>query len=137
MKNPFKQLNLVDTASNLVLGGGANVAMNVAVSKIDALAGLSKSTVDWIKVGVGVLGGVVFKNKYARQAFDGLATVGASEIVSEWADSLGVTDPVTPTTGLPKGTVGRLVEMGQRDFIRRYKKKVAGVGNATSAVISK
>ena len=115
MKNPFKKSNIVDTLINVGIGGGANVAMDYAVENIDALKSLGETTTNLIKIGVGVLAGTMVSNKYLRAAADGVATVGASNLVKSY---------IAPTAGLPEGTIGRL-RMGQRGF-RRATRRVAG-----------
>ena len=128
MKNPFKKLNLVDTATNLLAGAGVNIAVDYAMENVDALASV-KEYADWIKVGVGVLGGTMVSNKIIRQGLDGLATVGATSL----AKSFIGTESESAAAGLPQGTIGRL-RVGQGAF--RRNRRVAGVG-VPSAVISK
>ena len=82
MKNPFSKSSITDTLINVGLGGAANAAMDYAVANVDALASVARYT-NYIKLGVGVLGGTMIKGKVARAAFDGLATVGASDIIKE------------------------------------------------------
>lgn len=127
MKNPFKKSSIVDTLVNVGVGGAANVAMDYAFSKIDALASLEDTWKNAIKIGVGVLGGTMVSGKaakYIRPALDGIATVGASNLVASY-----ITPTETPA-GLPDGTIGliRRRRMGQPGFARRAK--IAGVGAA-------
>ena len=123
MKNPFKKLNLVDTATNLLAGAGVNIAVDYAMENVEALASV-KEYADWIKVGVGVLGGTMISNKIIRQGLDGLATVGATSLVKSYIP----TETAEPAAGLPNGMIGRL-RAGQRSF-RRPIRKVAGVDTA-------
>lgn len=121
MKNPFKKSAILDTVVNVGIGGAANVAMDYAFAKIDYLAGLGATTKKAVKIAVGAIGGAMTNNKYLRAAADGVATVGASELISDYIT------PTETTDGLPEGTIGRIRRMGQRGFKRA---KVAGVGGA-------
>ena len=113
MKNPFKKLNLVDTAVNLVVGGGANVAMDYAFANISALDSV-KEYKNVIKIAAGAVAGAVISNKYARMAADGIATVGMSNLIAEYIAPETTEEPKS-TTGLPEGTIGR-IRLGQRGF---------------------
>ena len=131
MKNPFKKTAIVDTVINVGIGGAANVAMNYAFGKIDALASLGDTTKQAIKIAVGALAGTMTNNKYLRAAADGIATVGASELISSYLPI----DEVAPTTGLPYGMIGRagVKHLGNKAF----KKRVAGVAATPSAFMDK
>ena len=127
MKNPFKKQSVIDTLVNVGIGGAANVAFDYAAAKIDALASLEEPTKNAIKIGIGVLGGTMIRNKYARAAVDGIATVGVSNLVSSYITDAPATESAS---GLPYGTisgVGRSMRLGQRGFRRA---RVAGVGGA-------
>lgn len=132
MKNPFKKQSIIDTAINVGVGGAANVGMDYVFANVDALASLSDTVKNGIKIGVGVIGGTMVSNKWARAAADGIATVGVSNLVSSLIE--GNTEPAN---GLPQGTIGaiRRRSMGQRGFINR--RQVAGVGVPATAVVSK
>lgn len=114
MKNPFKKLNLVDTAVNLVVGGGANVAMDYAFAKIDALSSVAEYK-NVIKIAAGAVAGAVISNKYARMAADGIATVGMSNLIAEYIAPETATETTATPAGLPEGTIGR-IRLGQRGF---------------------
>lgn len=135
MKNPFKKSSIIDTVVNVGVGGAANVAMDYAIASVDALAKLGDTTKNVVKIALGAVAGSMISNKYARAAFDGIATVGAANLVSGYING---TDDETGggsegTTGLPFGTIGKAYHLGQRGFRRR----VAGVGAPASAVMSK
>lgn len=110
-KNFFKKQNIMDTAVNVGIGGAANVAVDYAMSSIDALSSLETSTKNYIKLGAGIVGGALLGGKYLRPAFDGIATVAVSEIVA------GLMGDNT-TSGLPQGTIGR-IKPGNAYFRRR------------------
>ena len=128
MKNPFKKTAIVDTVINVGIGGAANVAMNYAFGKIDALASLGDTTKQAIKIAVGALAGTMTTNKYLRAAADGIATVGASELISGYL-------PTETVEGLPYGMIGRagVKHLGNKAF----KKRVAGVAATPSAFMDK
>ena len=132
MKNPFKKQAIVDTVINVGIGGAANVAMNYAFGKIDALASLGDTTKKAIKIAVGALAGTMTTNKYLRAAADGIATVGASELISDY---LPVDEATEAPAGLPYGMIGRagVRRLGNKAF----RKKVAGVAATPSAFMDK
>lgn len=114
----FKKSSIVDTAVNVGVGGAANVALDYAWDKIDLLAGLGSTTKNAIKIAGGALIGSMVKNKYARAAADGVATVGVSNLIASYITT-------SPTEGLPEGTIGR-IRMGQRGFRRAAVRGVGG-----------
>ena len=122
-KNPFKKQAIIDTVINVGIGGAANVAIDYAVASIDALKNVDVTIVNAVKVGVGALGGTMTTNKFIRAAVDGIATVGASQLVK------GLFAPIS---GLPDGTIGR-VRLGNK----AYRRSVRGVNATPSAFMSK
>ena len=128
MKNPFKKSSIIDTVTNVAVGGAANVAMDYALNSIGEVAGFDLSagtTKNAVKIAVGALAGSMISNKYARAAFDGIATVGAANLIDGLVNGEATTTPAT-TSGLPEGTIGR-IRMGQRGFRRA---RVAGIQGA-------
>lgn len=134
MKNPFKKSALIDTLTNVGIGGAANVAIDYGwnAAGLDATianmipsveAGTIKNA---IKILGGALVGGMVKNKYARAAADGVAVVGASNLISGLIT--GSEDAGKGASGLPEGTIGKIRRMGQRGFARRAR--VAGVQGA-------
>ena len=121
MKNPFKKSNIVDTAVNVAIGGGANAIVDYAFGSVDALQSVADYK-SWLKLCVGVLGGSLISNKYARAAADGLSVVGASEIIKEYLPASASAETETPA-GVP--FIGRPgMRMGQRGF----KRAIRGTG---------
>ncbi len=120
MKNPFKKSAITDTLVAVGVGGAANAAMDYAVASIPALASVADYT-NYIKLGVGVLGGTMVSGKIARAAFDGLATVGASDIIKE----LITPDEEKQTSGVP--FIGAARRLGQRGY--RVARGTRGTGN--------
>lgn len=122
MKNPFKKSSIVDTVVNVGIGGAANVGMDYLFGQVDALASLGDTVKNAIKIGVGAIGGSMVSGssaKYLRPAFDGIATVGASQLID---GLISGTATATPTTGVPFiGRAGK--KIGQRGY-----KSVKGTG---------
>lgn len=128
-KNPFKKQGIIDTVVNVGVGGAANVAIDYVVSSVDALSGLSATVINAAKIAVGAIGGTMTTNKYVRAAVDGIAVVGASNLVSSLMDG---TASEEAAAGLPQGTIGR-VRLGNR----RYRRHVAGVNATPSSFMGK
>jgi len=135
-KLSFKKSGMIDTATAVLIGAAGNAVMDMAVEKVEALSSLPENVVDLIKVGVGVLGGSISANKYVHQATDGVAVVGASNIVKSVIDGtfkLSNDDKKeggeNGSSGLRPGTIGR-VRAGNRSFMRRGR--VAGLAGAMS-----
>lgn len=129
MKNPFKVKNITDTLVNVGVGGAANVAMDYALNSIGEVAGydLSKGTTkNAVKIAVGALAGSMFNSKYAHAAFDGIATVGAANLIDSLVNGEAGNGGSVVTSGLPEGTIGR-IRMGQRGFRRG---RVSGIQGA-------
>lgn len=121
MAKLFQKANILTTLMNVGIGGAANVAMDTIAAKVDFLNTLDPKWLKGIKIAVGVLGGSLTSNKVLRAATDGIATVGASELVSDLVN--GEDAPAAPA-GLAPGTIGR-VRLGNRSFMRRGR--VSGV----------
>lgn len=102
-KNLFKTQNIVDTAVNVVIGGGANAAIDYAFSSVDMLAEYQGDTKNLIKFGFGVVCSSMVSNKYIKAAMDGIATVGISNYINDMMQSTGT----ETTAGLPAGMIGR------------------------------
>ena len=129
MKNPFKKSSVIDTVVNVGIGGAANVGMNYLFENVDALASLSSTVKNAIKIGVGAIGGSMVSGKsakYIRPAFDGIATVGASELISDLISGETTTNNPDGATGVP--FIGKTRRMGQRGF-----RRVSGPGTGSVA----
>lgn len=123
-KNPFKKQSIVDTVVNVGIGGAANVAIDYVVSQVEAIQSLGDTTINAAKIALGAVAGSMVSNKMLRAACDGIATVGVSNLVKGLMD--GTTSTET-TSGLPSGTIGRVIP-GNRAY--RRARKVSGVGAA-------
>ena len=131
MKNPFKKQSIIDTLTNVGIGGAANVAIDYAVSSIDALATADPMYVNIGKIALGALGGTMTKNKLVRAAVDGVAVVGVSNLVAGLLND--DTKEAAPAAGLAKGTIGRPM-LGNRRYVRRH---VSGIGQSANAFMGK
>ena len=132
MKNPFKKSSIIDTVVNVGVGGAANVAIDYAVSAVDALASVDPKWINAGKIALGALVGTMIKNKIARAAADGVAVVGASNLVSSLV--AGTDTPAADgAAGIPFGTIGK-VRLGNRNFRRG---SVRGVNAAPNAFMGK
>ena len=127
-KNPFKKQSIIDTVVNVGIGGAANVAIDYVVSQVDAIQSLGDTTINAAKVALGAVAGSMVSNKMLRAACDGIATVGVSNLVKGLMD--GTTSTET-TSGLPYGTIGRVIP-GNRAY--RRARKVSGVGAAAGVM---
>lgn len=117
MKNPFKKSSVIDTVVNVGIGGAANVAMDYIKANYLGSLELSDTTYNAVKVAVGALGGSMISGKYARAAVDGIATVGAANLINDLLN--GESSPNAETTsGAP--FIGR-ARMGQRGFRRAIR----------------
>ena len=116
----------MDTLTNVGVGGAANVAIDYAVSNIDALAGVDPTYINVGKIAIGAIGGAMSKNKLVRAAVDGIAVVGVSNLVAGLINS----EETTPATaGLSKGTIGRPM-LGNRKYVRRHVSGINGSANS-------
>ena len=127
MKNPFKKSSIIDTVINVGIGGGANVAIDYLVDQVDMLKSVSSTYINAGKIVLGAFAGTMLKNKFARAAADGVATVGAANLVSGLITGTSATDPA-PAAGLPAGTIGRTLHLGNK----AYRSGVRGVNGAAS-----
>ncbi|MBO7736072.1 MAG: hypothetical protein J6S67_26110 [Methanobrevibacter sp.] len=132
MKKFMKKQNVVDTAVNLALGGGANVAIDYVVSSIDALSDIDERYINAGKLVIGAVGSSMVSNKMAKSALDGIAIVGASNLIKSLMG--GETSVDGGATGVPAGTVGRLIgraRMPRKSFGRAIRSSVNGVPAST------
>ena len=128
MKNPFKKSSIIDTVVNVGIGGGANVAIDYLVDQVDMLKSISSTYINAGKIVLGAFAGTMLKNKYARAAADGVATVGAANLVSSFIT--GSTATPEAAAGLPSGTIGR-IRLGNKN----YRRGVRGVGSPVYSVM--
>lgn len=136
-KNPFKKKSLIDTLTNVGVGGAANVAIDYVwdIAGLDTTLTFESVSADTIKNAVKILGGAVvggmISNKYARAAADGIATVGVSNLIAGLIDTTPETKNTEDTAGLPAGTIGRMPRYGSRAY-RAAKSRVAGLSDFMS-----
>ncbi len=133
VKNPFKKKGVVDTVVNVGIGGAANVAIDYLLSQITLPEWMTSTVTNAAKVAIGAFGGTMTTNKYIRPALDGIAVVGASNLVSSLIDGATETPAGEGTQGLPFGTIGRARRLGNR----AYKRHIAGVGAPAATFMGK
>lgn len=108
----------IDTAVNVAIGGASSVAVDYAISQIDALATVDKTYIQLGKLALGAVVGSMATGKVVPAMANGVATVAVASLVND------LTAPKTEApAGLRPGTIGR-VRMGNRQF--RHA-RVAGV----------
>lgn len=129
-KNPFKKKSLIDTLTNVGVGGAANVAIDYVWEQIPQLAAYDQYKHIAKIVGGAIVGGMV-SNKYARAAADGVATVGVSNLIAGLIDTTPETTTTDAPAGLPAGTIGRMPRYGSRAY-RAAKSRVAGLSDFMS-----
>lgn len=126
-KNPFKKSIIIDTVVNVGIGGAANVAIDYVVDSVESIKSLGDTTINAAKIALGAVAGSMVSNKMLRAACDGVATVGVANLIKGLISS-EESAPQEPTSGLPYGTIGRVIP-GNRAY-RRAARKVAGPGAA-------
>lgn len=124
IKNPFKKSSIAATAINVGVGGAANVAVDYAMSQF--APSVDPMYVRLGKVIAGAVAGSMVSNQWLRAAADGIATVGASELISSYVVSADDPDKPAGPAGLRPGTIGRL-RAGNRAY-RRAIHGTSGVG---------
>lgn len=130
-KNPFKKESIVDTLINVGVGGAANVAIDSAVAAYNesATTAIDSTYVHAGKFLLGSVGGSMVSNRYLRAAMDGIAVVGASNLIASFMEPAEVKQE--QTAGVPEGTLGR-IRTANSQYVRKIKKPVSGVADMMS-----
>lgn len=137
-KNPFKKQSAIDCAINVGIGGASNVAIDYVVDMVneEMEAPIDDLYVNIGKFAIGAIGSSMVTNKYLKSAMDGIAVVGVSNLVKGLMEDTGTPDSgegATPTTGVPYGTVGRIVRTPNILYAKKMRKgaenKVSGIAN--------
>lgn len=129
-KNPFKKSSIMDTLTNVGIGGAANVAIDYIFDSVEALASVADYK-NYLKIAAGALGGSMVTNKYLRAAADGVAVVGVSNLIQDLMTTEesgngneGGEGQQSGQGRLPEGTIGRPMYLGQKGF--KNMRKIAG-----------
>lgn len=131
IKNPFKKQGLVTSLTNIAVGGAANVAVDAVVANVSTLATMDPRYIQGGKIVLGALLGSMSNDKYIHAAADGMAVVGASELIS------GLVNGTTSApAGLPRGTVGA-ARMGDRYFKKAAARKTGKGFTINGAFVGK
>ena len=133
----FKKFNtksVIATGTAVLVAGAGSAVADWLLAKYDVNPAEYQDYTNIGKVVLGAIGGSMITNQIAKSAFDGIATVGAANLVTGFlpngattgseTTSIETTSTETPS-GLPKGTIGR-VKMGNKAF----KRGVRGVAGA-------
>lgn len=117
----------MDTVVNVGVGGAANVAIDYVVDQVDFIKELGDTTVNAAKIAIGAVAGSMVSNKILRAACDGVATVGVANLIKGLISGEESAAADEPTSGLPYGTIGRVIP-GNRAYRRTSSaKRVSGV----------
>lgn len=129
MKKFFKK-GLASTMVASVVSGAGSVAADYVIGQIDALSTANADYINGGKVVAGAILGSMTRNQYLKSMADGIAAVGAANLVQSLVDgTMG-----SGTSGLPKGTIGS-AKAGDRYFRKNGKKRNNGF-TVSSAFIS-
>lgn len=129
-KNPFKQKSIMDTLINVGVGGGANVAIDAAVTSYNNTAGtpIDETYINVGKIALGVVGGSMVANRYLRAAADGVAVVGVSNLIKSFMEQ--DTAPESGAAGFMAASVGaRPMRTGKPMYAAKARKSVSGTAN--------
>lgn len=117
----FKKFNtksVIATGTAVLAAGAGSAVADWLLAKYDVIPAEYAEYTNVGKVLIGAVAGSMLTNQIAKSAFDGIATVGAANLVAGWLPTdTPKDDPAKPATGLPEGTIGRL-RMGQKGFRR-------------------
>ena len=124
----FKKFNtksVIATGTAVLAAGAGSALADWLLAKYDVIPAEYAEYTNVGKVLLGAVAGSMLTNQIAKSAFDGIATVGAANLVAGWLPTTGASEAAAPA-GLPEGTIGRL-RMGQRGF---RKAGIRGVNGA-------
>lgn len=130
----FKKFNtksIIATGTAVLAAGAGSALADWLLAKYDVIPAEYAEYTNVGKVLIGAVAGSMMTNQIAKSAFDGIATVGAANLVAGWLPTTGTPEP-TPA-GLPEGMIGRL-RMGQKGF---RKAGIRGVASTPAALMSK
>lgn len=136
MKMKFNTGEMIKAAVTSVVTGGVNAGVDYAIDRFAPQ--YVGTTADIAKVVAGaVISGSSFgkRNKMVAGAADGLAAIGAANLVSDLLEEYVGGSPAAATpegaAGLVPSTIGR-ARLGNGAYIRRHG-KVSGLGSAFGA----
>lgn len=126
----FNTKAAIKTGTSVLVGGVGSAVADWLLDKYQIVPAEYQQYTNLGKVILGAIAGSMVKNEMVKSAFDGIATVGAANLVAEYMPDNTTTTTTTTTApaGLPKGTIGDL-RLGQRGF-RRGAKRVSGLAGA-------
>lgn len=131
MAKLFKKQGFKQTIVNVGLGGVANVAFDYAWSALGTTVSSIDEYKNIIKVAGGAILGTMTKNNYLHAATDGIAVVGASNLIAGLID--GSASNKEGSAGLPYGTIGA-VRQGSPYFAGKKKNDGFSIAGAFDSI---
>ena len=125
----FKKFNtksVIATGTAVLAAGAGSAVADWLLAKYDVIPAEYAEYTNVGKVLIGAVAGSMLTNQIAKSAFDGIATVGAANLVAGWLPTETKEETATPA-GLPEGTISGRLRMGQRGF---RKAGIRGVNGA-------
>lgn len=124
----FKKFNtksVIATGTAVLAAGAGSAVADWLLAKYDVIPAEYAEYTNVGKVLLGAVAGSMMTNQIAKSAFDGIATVGAANLVAGWLPT-ETKDETATTSGIdPQSMIGRL-RMGQKGF----RKGIRGVNGA-------
>ena len=120
----FSTKSAIATGTAVLTAGVGSAVADWLLAKYDVIPADYQQYTNIGKVILGAVAGSMMTNQIAKSAFDGIATVGAANLVAGWLPT-ETKESAAAAAGLPEGTIGRL-RMGQRGF----RKGIRGVNGA-------
>lgn len=126
----FNTKAAIKTGTSVLVGGVGSAVADWLLDKYQIVPAQYQQYTNLGKVILGAIAGSMVKNEMVKSAFDGIATIGAANLVAEYMPDNATTTTTTTAApaGLPQGTIGAL-RLGQRGF-RRGAKRVSGLAGA-------
>lgn len=127
----FNTKAAIKTGTSVLVGGVGSAVADWLLDKYQIVPAQYQQYTNLGKVILGAIAGSMVKNEMVKSAFDGIATIGAANLVAEYMPDNATTTTTTTAApaGLPQGTIGGALRLGQRGF-RRGAKRVSGLAGA-------
>lgn len=120
----------MQTLVNVGVGGAANVAFDYAWSALGSTVSSIDEYKNIIKVAGGAILGTMTKNNYLHAATDGIAVVGASNLIAGLIDGSASN---SGAAGVPYGTIGA-VRQGSPYFAGKKKNDGFSIAGAFDSI---
>ena len=132
----FKKFNtksVIATGTAVLAAGAGSAVADWLLTKYDVIPAEYAEYTNVGKVLLGAVAGSMMTNQIAKSAFDGIATVGAANLVAGWLPTETKDEPAAAAGIDPQSMIGRL-RMGQKGFRRAG---VRGVASTPAALMNK